>query len=78
LGQFGEADTRTTRPVGAHLPFDPLSPTLVQEPSAGPLFLYSSDESGHGGVHRFRFTGLNSLVYKFKYNVTVGSTVTLN
>jgi len=76
LGQFGEATTRTTRPVGARLPIDPLSPTLVQEPLAGPLFLYSSDESGHGGVHRFRFTGLDSLVYKVK-SVTVGGTVTL-
>jgi len=64
LGQFGESNTRTTRPVGAQLPLNPLSPTLVQEPSGGPLFLYTSDESGHGGVHRFRFTGLNTLGYK--------------
>jgi hypothetical protein len=77
LGQFGEATTRTTRPVGARLPIDPLSPTLVQEPLAGPLFLYSSDESGHGGVHRFRFNGLNTLGYKTGA-ATVGATVTLN
>lgn len=77
LGQFGEATTRSTRPGGAQLPVDPLSPTLVQEPSAGPLFLYSSDESGHGGMHRFRFNGLNTLVYKTG-TATVGATVTLN
>lgn len=77
LGQFGEATTRTTRPVGAQLPIDPLSPTLVQEPLAGPLFLYSSDEAGHGGVHRFRFNGLNTLVYKTGTAI-VGATVTLN
>ena len=77
LGQFGEATTRTTRPVGAQLPIDPLSPTLVQEPSAGPLFLYSSDESGHGGVHRFRFNGLDTLGYKTGAG-TFPATVTLN
>lgn len=77
LGQFGEATTRTTRPVGAQLPVDPLSPTLVQEPLGGPLFLYSGDEAGHGGVHRFRFNGLNTLVYKTG-TATVGATVTLN
>jgi len=77
LGQFGEATTRTTRPVGAQLPIDPLSPTLVQEPLGGPLFLYSGDEAGHGGVHRFRFNGLNTLVYKTGTGA-VGATVTLN
>ena len=77
LGQFGESTTRTTRPVGARLPIDPLSPTLVQEPLGGPLFLYSGDEAGHGGVHRFRFNGLNTLVYKTG-TATVGATVTLN
>lgn len=77
LGQFGESTTRSTREVGAHLPNNPFGPTLVQEPLAGPLFLYSSDESGHGGVHRFRFTGLSSLVYKTS-TATVGATVTLN
>ena len=77
LGQFGEATTRTTRPVGAQLPIDPLSPTLVQEPLGGPLFLYSGDEAGHGGVHRFRFNGLNTLGYKTGTG-SFGATVTLN
>jgi hypothetical protein len=77
LGQFGESTTRTTRPVGAQLPIDPLSPTLVQEPLGGPLFLYSGDEAGHGGVHRFRFNGLNTLGYKTGTS-SFGATVTLN
>jgi hypothetical protein len=77
LGQFGESTTRTTRPVGARLPIDPLSPTLVQEPLGGPLFLYSGDEAGHGGVHRFRFNGLNTLGYKTGTS-SFGATVTLN
>ena len=77
LGQFGESTTRSTRPAGSALPIDPLSPTLVQEPSSGPLFLYSSDEAGHGGIHRFRFNGLSTLVYKTG-TVSVGGTKTLN
>jgi hypothetical protein len=77
LGQFGESTTRTTRPVGAQLPVDPLSPTLVQEPLGGPLFLYSGDEAGHGGIHRFRFNGLNTLGYKTGTG-SFGATVTLN
>ncbi|MEI7463775.1 MAG: FlgD immunoglobulin-like domain containing protein [Burkholderiales bacterium] len=77
LGQFGESDTRSTRQVGAKLPLNPLSPTLVKETS-GPLFLYTSDESGHGGVHRFRFDGLNTLGYRTSVPFTFGTTVPLN
>jgi hypothetical protein len=77
LGQFGESSTRTTREVGAQLPLNPLSPTLVQEASSGPLFLYTSDESGHGGVHRFRFNGLNTLGYKTGTGA-FGGTIQLN
>jgi len=79
LGQFGESDTRSTREGGARLPLNPLSPTLVKEPGAnGPLFLYSSDESGHGGVHRFRFNGLSTLGYRTSAPFTFGSNVTLS
>jgi hypothetical protein len=63
--------------VGAQLPLNPLSPTLVQEASSGPLFLYTSDESGHGGVHRFRFNGLNTLGYKTGTGA-FGGTIQLN
>jgi len=76
LGQFGEADTRTTRPVGARLPNNPLSLTLVQESGFGPLFVYSSDESGHGGVHRWRIDGANGAAV-MSATAAVGATVTL-
>jgi hypothetical protein len=77
LGQFGEATTRTTRPNGAQQATNPMSLTLVQEPSGGPLFFYSSDESGHGGVHRWRLDGASS-VGNMSGSGTLGSTVTLN
>ena len=77
LGQFGESDTRSTREVGAKLPLNPLSQTLVQEASGGPLFLYTSDESGHGGVHRFRFNDLSTLGYRRSGQFTFGATVSL-
>jgi len=77
LGQFGEATTRTTRPIGAQQANNPMSLTLVQEPSSGPLFFYSSDESGHGGVHRWRLDGASS-VGNMSGSGTLGSTVTLN
>ena len=77
LGQFGEATTRTTRPNGAQQATNPMSLTLVQEPSSGPLFFYSSDESGHGGVHRWRLDGASS-VGNMSGSGTLGSTVTLN
>ena len=77
LGQFGESSTSTTRPVGARLPNNPLSPTLVQESGGGPLFVYSSDESGHGGIHRWRIDGA-SAVNVMNGTAAVGATVTLN
>jgi hypothetical protein len=77
LGQFGEATTGTTRPNGAQQATNPMSLTLVQEPSGGPLFFYSSDESGHGGVHRWRLDGASS-VGNMSGSGTLGSTVTLN
>ena len=77
LGQFGEASTQTIRPIGAQLASDPMSLTLVQESAGGPLYVYSSDESGHGGIHRWKLNGASSVSYKTG-SVAAGGTVTLN
>lgn len=77
LGQFGEATTQTVRPIGAQLASDPMSLTLVQESAGGPLYVYSSDESGHGGIHRWKLNGASAVSYKTG-SVLAGGTVTLN
>lgn len=62
IGQFG-----TTRPeIGfgnagvPEMAGNALTPMLVKDGS-GDLYLYHGDESDHGGLHRWKITGLNTV-----------------
>jgi hypothetical protein len=59
IGQFGLSSTRASMPAQAGLSGNAFSPTLVR--AGQHLYLYHNDESSHGGVHRWRIDGADSL-----------------
>lgn len=59
VGQFGVPSTRATEEAQAGLGGNSFSFTLVQVGKN--LYLYHNDESSHGGVHRWRLEGSNSI-----------------
>lgn len=59
VGQFGLPSTRATMPAEAGLGGNAFSPTLVRDGKH--LYLYHNDESSHGGVHRWRIEGWDSI-----------------
>ena len=59
VGQFGVPTTRLPATVGAGLSGNALSPTLVRAGSR--LFLVHNDEWAHGGVHRWRIDGTDTM-----------------
>jgi hypothetical protein len=56
IGQFG---VQSTRPGAAGLSGNAFSPTLVRVDDK--LYLYHNDESGQGGIHRWRLDGWNEV-----------------
>lgn len=59
VGQFGVPSTRATEEAQAGLGGNSFSFALVQVGTN--LYLYHNDESSHGGVHRWRIEGTNSI-----------------
>lgn len=57
LGPTGLADTSTAAPG---MTGNALSAALVKA-NGEDLYLYHNDEGGHGGVHRWKITGLNTI-----------------
>ena len=74
LGQFGQASTRPSSPAQEGLSGNAFSPTLVR--AQGRLYLFHNDESSHGGVHRWRIDGWDSLG-ELRGSGRTGSTVVL-
>ena len=59
IGQFGVPSTRDAPEAAPGLHGNAISPTLVR--AGGNLFMHHNDESVHGGVHRWRIEGWDSV-----------------
>ena len=59
IGQFGQSSTRPMSPLQEGLSGNAFSPTLVRADAN--LYLYHNDEGQHGGVHRWRIDGWQTL-----------------
>lgn len=59
LGQFGTPSTQPSDAQQSGLSGNAFSPTLVRDGTR--LYLYHNDESGHGGVHRWRLDGADDI-----------------
>lgn len=60
LGQFGKTFQEVNGEAPAEYAGNALTPNLV-DPSDGNLYLYHGDEAHHGGIHRWKITGLETI-----------------
>ncbi|GEO10447.1 hypothetical protein SAE01_29430 [Segetibacter aerophilus] len=59
VGQFGTTSDDVTQPADVKMAGNAFSPVIV--PIGPDYYLYHNDESHHGGTHRWKITGLNSI-----------------
>jgi hypothetical protein len=60
IGQFGTNGALSGAEASPGMAGNAFSPSLVKD-AAGDVYLYHNDESVHGGVHRWKITGLNTI-----------------
>ncbi len=75
IGQFGQPSTRAADAVQSGLSGNAFSPTLVRDGAR--LYLYHNDESTHGGIHRWRLDGWDT-VRELNGRGSVGSQIELH
>lgn len=61
IGQFGTTTAETIGEAPAMLDGNALSPQVVAGENSDVAYLYHGGEINHGGIHRWRITGLNSV-----------------
>lgn len=61
IGQFGITRPETLDHATAGMAGNALTPIMVKAPS-GDYYLYHGDESDHAGVHRWKISGLNTII----------------
>jgi hypothetical protein len=61
IGQFGTTRAETIGEAPAMMDGNALSPQFVWGDNTDIAFLYHGGESNHGGTHRWKITGLNSI-----------------
>jgi hypothetical protein len=59
VGQFGTTSDDVTEKAAAKMAGNAFSPIIVQEGSD--YYMYHNDESHHGGTHRWKISGINTI-----------------